>query len=109
MQSPSGAVLGKISRRIGRATNNVAEYQALIAVLSEALDLGVQSIAVRLDSELVVRQVKGEYRVKKPDLKPLHRRAAQLLGEFRDYTIDHVPREQNRLADALCNQALDQG
>ena len=108
MQEPSGDVLREISQRIGRATNNVAEYKALIATLLAAHDLGVQSVAVRLDSELVVRQIRGEYRTKKPDLKPLFRRAQELLKGFQDYTIDHVPRLENRVADALCNKALDQ-
>lgn len=99
--------MGEVSRFIGRTTNNVAEYQALIETLSSALKLGVKSVQIRLDSELVVKQLSGEYRIRKPDLKPLAAEAQTLLSRFDKYTISHVPRSQNRHADKLCNRALD--
>ncbi len=103
----SGRVIKEISRRIGNATNNVAEYKALIATLAAARDLGVRSLEIRLDSELVVRQITGVYRTKKPELKALREEVQGLLKGFEGYSIRHVPRQQNRRADALCNQALD--
>ncbi len=96
-----------MSRIIGRTTNNVAEYQALIETLSKALELGIGSVQIRLDSELVVKQLSGEYRIKKPNLRSLAGEAQRLLDRFDQYTIRHVPRSQNRHADALCNRALD--
>ncbi len=92
---------------IGRATNNVAEYQALIAGLEIALDRGVERLDVFLDSELVVRQVNGQYKVKDAGLKPLHQQACLLLSKFHEVDVKHVRREQNSAADALVNQAID--
>ncbi len=92
---------------IGRATNNVAEYQALIAGLEIALDRGVERLDVFLDSELVVKQVNGQYKVKDAGLKPLHRQACLLLSKFHEVSVRHVRREQNAAADALVNQAID--
>ena len=103
----SGHVIKEISQRIGDATNNVAEYKALIATLAAARDLRVRSLEIRLDSELIVRQITGAYRTKKPELKVLLKEAQGLLKGFEGYSIRHVPRSQNRLADALCNKALD--
>ncbi|GAC1393317.1 MAG: hypothetical protein NVSMB31_12560 [Vulcanimicrobiaceae bacterium] len=102
-----GAVIKEIGRYLGIATNNVAEWSALIDGLSAALDLGVNSLAVRMDSELVVKQLRGEYRVKHPDLQPLYARARTLLRRFEFIEIAHVPRKQNKLADALVNHVLD--
>ena len=102
-----GRVIKEISQTIGRATNNVAEYKALIAALSAAHGQSCRFLDIRLDSELVVKQIKGEYRTKKLELKPLLSRARQLLQGFEGHTINHVPRAQNRAADALCNMALD--
>jgi ribonuclease HI len=93
---------------IGETTNNVAEYQALIGGLETALEHGVGSIEVRLDSMLLVKQVTGEYRVKAVHLKPLQRAAVKLLTRFDDASIDHVPREKNKVADGLANEALDE-
>ena len=103
----AGSVLREESQYIGRATNNVAEWRALVAGLEAALGAGVDDIAVRMDSELVVRQLNGEYRVKHPDLKPLHDRARGLLRRFARVDIRHVPRKENAGADALVNAALD--
>ena len=92
---------------LGRATNNVAEYKALLAGLARALELGVPAIDVRMDSELVVRQMGGIYRVKNEGLKPLFAEAQALARRFERFTIRHVPREQNARADAEANRALD--
>jgi ribonuclease HI len=93
---------------LGRATNNVAEYQALLHALRHALARGARSVRVLSDSELVVRQMAGEYKVKHPDMIPLHREASSLMRRFESATISHVRREQNREADRLANQALDE-
>jgi ribonuclease HI len=97
----------RISAFLGIATNNVAEYRGLIAGLEAALALGARRVEVRMDSELLVRQAIGRYRVKNPGLIPLHRRVLNLRSQFEEVVFRHVPREQNRLADALANQALD--
>ena len=92
---------------LGAATNNVAEYRALLAGLARALELGVTAIEVRMDSELVVRQMCGVYRVKNEGLKPLFAEAQALSKRFARFGIRHVPREQNSRADAEANRALD--
>ena len=92
---------------IGTATNNVAEYQALLAGLELALDRGVERLDVFLDSELVVRQVNGQYKVKDAGLKPLHAQACQLLSRFHEVDVKHVRREQNAEADRLVDEAID--
>ena len=101
-----GHLLASISRRIGRATNNQAEYQALIAALEKATGLGARRVEIRLDSELVVKQMKGRYRVKNAALRPLYLRVGELLSQFEGFTITSVPREQNAEADRLANKAL---
>lgn len=101
-----GKLLMRISRRIGNATNNQAEYQAVIAALKEAIRLGAREVDIILDSELVVRQLNGRYRVKNPALKSLYRQVKQLQEQLEALTITHVPREQNREADRLANMAL---
>jgi ribonuclease HI len=102
-----GRLVASISRRIGRATNNQAEYQALIAALEKAIKLGARQVDIRLDSELVVKQVKGRYRVKNAALRPLYLKAGGLLSQLEGFTIKNVPREQNAEADRLANKALD--
>lgn len=92
---------------VGAATNNVAEYLGLIAALERAIALAVESISVHSDSELLVRQLKGVYRVKAPHLVPLWRRARHLSEQFRTFSIGHVRREANRDADRLANVAMD--
>jgi len=99
--------LAAVSEAIGVATNNVAEYRALIAGLEQALAAGVSRLVVRMDSELLVQQATGRYRVKAPGLKPLHRRVGELAGRFAAVTFEHVPRERNAIADELANAALD--
>jgi len=102
-----GQVLDEIGEFLGRATNNVAEWTALCIGLERAAERGIRRLAVRMDSELVVKQMRGEYRVKHADLQPLHRRAQALLRRFEHVDIKHVPRNQNKLADAVVNQVLD--
>jgi ribonuclease HI len=104
---PEGETVAEVSAVIGETTNNVAEYKALIAGLEAARDLGVSRIRVLLDSLLLVRQVRGEYRVKAPGLQPLHRRVRVLMAEFEGFSIEHVRREKNTVADGLANAALD--
>ena len=103
----SGDVVEELADFIGTATNNVAEYQALLAGLELALDRGVERLDVFLDSELVVRQVNGRYKVKDAGLKPLHAQACQLLSRFHEVDVKHVRREQNAEADRLVNEAID--
>lgn len=106
--TPGGDVLAEVGKFLGIATNNVAEWTALEIGLEEALRRGLTSISVRMDSELVVKQVRGEYRVKHPDLQPLHRRVIAMLRKFAHVDIKHVRRKENALADALVNRVLDQ-
>jgi ribonuclease HI len=101
-----GRPLATISQRIGRATNNQAEYRALIAALEEAHRLGATEASIYLDSELVVRQLNGSYRVKNAALKTLHNEVRGLLGRLSSFTVVHVPRRQNAEADRLANTAL---
>jgi ribonuclease HI len=96
-----------LGRFIGTATNNVAEYKALITALEEALKLGAQKIIIRGDSELIIKQMRGEYRVKHPDMKMLYDEAQALLSEFREHRIEHNLRHKNELADKLANLAMD--
>ena len=105
---PSGTPIRQVGKAIGRATNNDAEYAGLVAGLEAAVEAGVRNLEVRLDSQLLVRQLLGEYRVKAPNLRPLHRHAVGLLTRFDQARVVHVPREQNTLADSLANAALDE-
>jgi ribonuclease HI len=102
-----GAVLREVGTFLGIATNNVAEWTGLLTGLEAALDIGVEELAVRLDSELVVKQISGAYRVKNEGLIPLHAKAKALLRRFAHVDVRHVPRKQNAAADALVNQVLD--
>jgi ribonuclease HI len=101
----SGKVVREVSEYIGRTTNNVAEYTALIRGLEEALRLGAKTIRVQTDSELLARQMSGTYRVKSPHLLPLYERVRSLLARFQDARIAHVSREQNAQADKLAGEA----
>ena len=102
-----GRLITSVSQRIGRATNNQAEYRAIIAALEEATRLGAKQIDIKMDSELIVKQINGEYRVKKSTLKPLYQQVKQLQGSLESFTITHIPRQQNIEADKLANKALD--
>jgi ribonuclease HI len=103
----SGEVLREVGTYLGVATNNVAEWTGLITGLEAAIELGVKDIAVRLDSELVVKQISGVYRVKHEGLIPLHARAKVLLRQFTSVDVQHVRRKLNAAADAVVNQVLD--
>ena len=96
-----------VSNRIGRATNNEAEYQAAIAGLEAALALGVREVELKMDSELVVRQLLGHYKVRNPRLRPLFERLIDLRRRFTRFEANSIPRVQNRRADQLANLALD--
>ncbi len=104
---PQGDIQGRVSKYLGEATNNVAEYQALIEGLRLARSLGVTRLRLCLDSQLVVNQLNGSYRVKTPHLLPLWRQAKDELQNFEAYAISHIPREKNALADRLANEAID--
>ena len=105
---PRGEVLEEVGAYLGIATNNVAEWTALVLGLEAAAKRGIQRLSVRLDSELVVKQLRGEYRVKHAGLQPLYSRARQLLRRFTEVDVKHIPRKQNALADGLVNRVLDQ-
>ncbi len=101
-----GRLITSVSQPIGRATNNQAEYRAIIAALEEAVSLGASQVDIYSDSELVVRQINGRYRVKNVALKPLYQQVKQLQNQFENFTITHVPRQENTAADNLANIAL---
>lgn len=107
LRAKDGTELVTLGRFIGRATNNVAEYRALITALQKAKELGARRVAIRGDSELVVKQMNGEYRVKNEALRELYDEAQALLGQFEHATIDHNYRHKNALADKLANLAMD--
>ena len=96
------------SRYLGQCTNNAAEYEALLLGLKTAAELGCTQLAVYMDSQLIVRQIAGRYKVKNAGLKPLFDQAAGLLQKFDNWTIDHVPRAQNKRADELANRGIDE-
>jgi ribonuclease HI len=100
-------LLATVSETIGIASNNVAEYRALIAGLEAAAPFQARRVCVRADSQLVVSHLRGVYKVKKPHLKPLYERARELLGAYEDVELEYIPRAQNAEADALANAALD--
>jgi ribonuclease HI len=103
----SGAIFGEIAHGIGETTNNVAEYTAVIEGLTLAQELGAKTVTLRSDSQLLINQLTGRYRVKSEHLQPLHRRARSLGAGFERISFEHVPREQNSAADALANLGVD--
>jgi ribonuclease HI len=105
--TPEGEVLDEAATVLGTATNNVAEYRGLLLGLERARELGATEVEVVNDSELVAHQVNGRYRVKHPDLVPLHRAALEALAGFGTWSLRPVPRRENAHADALVNRALD--
>ena len=107
VRRPDGKTHESLGKYIGRTTNNVAEYYALIAALDYAAASGIRRLRVFSDSQLIVNQIKGIYKVKHPDLRPLHERAKKQAAGLESFTIQYVPREQNRDADDLANVALD--
>jgi ribonuclease HI len=108
VRAPGGKIVFEMGKSLGIATNNAAEYHGLITALDYAAHHGIKRLRVRSDSELLVHQMNGRYRVRSADLKPLHERAAKLANQFEYFAIEHVRREENSDADALANQALDQ-
>jgi ribonuclease HI len=107
VQSADGEILEERGERIGTATNNVAEYRALLLGIERAAELGASELELIGDSELIVRQVKGEYKVKDSTLRELHGEVKRALRPFEGWSIRHVRREQNAEADRLVNEALD--
>jgi len=95
------------AKRLGKATNNEAEYEGVLLALELCRELGASSVKLRIDSELVERQIKGIYKVKKNELKPLHGRALLLSRQFDAFVVEHVRREENARADGLVNAVLD--
>lgn len=104
-----GNSVAEVSEFLGVATNNQAEYRALIAGLEKAAALAAETVDCFLDSELVVKQINREYKVKNKDLAPLFLKVCNLLTKFKNYNFCHVPREQNSEADRLANEAMDRG
>jgi ribonuclease HI/probable phosphoglycerate mutase len=104
----NGEVVSTAKRFLGHCTNNIAEYQALILGLEEALRRGSTAISIYLDSELIVRQIQGVYRVKNPTLKPLMADVRALLDRFDTWQVAHIPRSENAVADKLANEAIDE-
>jgi ribonuclease HI len=108
VRDPRGEVVARLKKYIGINTNNVAEYFGLIAALDYAQNHGIRALRVESDSELMVKQLRGQYKVKSEELKPLFERAKKLSQTFESFRISHVYREQNKEADTLVNQALDE-
>ncbi len=109
IQGDSGKVLGELSEYLGAQTNNYAEYSGLLAAINFALAQGYPRLRVISDSELMVKQMKGQYRVKSPELRPLYERAKRLASQLEAFEIRHVLREKNHHADRLANLAMDRG
>jgi len=103
-----GEIVAKLKKYIGRMTNNVAEYYGLIAAMDYAQSHGIRALRIESDSELLVKQMRGQYKVKSEDLKPLYERAKKMSQSLESFRIDHVYREQNKEADALANEAMDE-
>ncbi|MDI6772668.1 MAG: serine hydrolase, partial [bacterium] len=107
VQDGRGRVVAEVAETLGKATNNVAEYEALLRALEVARARGADEVEILADSDLLVRQIAGTYKVKSPNLAPLHRAALDALAGFRKWHITHIPRSRNTAADALANRALD--
>lgn len=109
IEDAKGAAIGELSEFVGRKTNNFAEYSGLLAALQFALDHGYRRLKVVSDSELMVKQIKGQYRVNSPELRPLYEEAKRRIRQLDSFQIQHVLREKNRHADRLANEAMDRG
>ena len=109
VEDANGATVGELSEFVGRKTNNFAEYSGLLAALQFALDKGYRRLKVVSDSELMVKQIKGQYRVNSPELRPLYEEAKGRIRQLDSFQIQHVLREKNRHADRLANEAMDRG
>ena len=103
-----GARLEGIARYLGTTTNNIAEYTAAIIALEHAVKLGASSVRLHADSELMVKQLNGQYKVKNEGLKPLYMKAKDLIAKIGSVEVKYIPREQNKEADALANKAIDE-
>jgi ribonuclease HI len=108
IRDPRGEIVARLKKYIGRTTNNVAEYYGLIAALDYAQSNNIRSLRIESDSELLVKQMRGQYKVKSADLQPLFERAKKMSHSLASFRINHVYREQNREADALANEAMDE-
>ncbi len=108
LQDSSGREIAARSGYLGQCTNNVAEYKALILGLKTALEMGCSDLTILMDSQLIVRQVQGRYKVKNASLKPLFNEAGKLLAKIDNWRIEHVPRAENKRADELANQGIDE-
>lgn len=109
IEDAKGATVGDLSEFVGKKTNNFAEYSGLLAALQFALDHGYPRLKVVSDSELMVKQIKGQYRVNSPELRPLYEEAKRRIARLDSFQIQHVLREKNRQADRLANEAMDRG
>jgi ribonuclease HI len=107
IKDETGRIIARISRRIGSTTNNQAEYRAIIKAVEKAISLGAKHITLKSDSELVVKQINGRYKVKNTALRPLYQKVVQLAGSLEGFQVSYIPRTQNAEADALANKALD--
>lgn len=107
IRNHQGQIIGEHKQYIGEATNNVAEYRALILALTEAAKMSAETLTVNMDSQLIVRQMQGQYKIKEPALKLLAAEVFQLQRRFKNLVFHHVPRELNKEADRLVNQAID--
>jgi ribonuclease HI len=107
IQDQAGNPLAHISRRLADTTNNQAEYRAVIAALEKAVSMGARQVLLKSDSELVVKQINGKYKVKNTGLRPLYQKVVQLAGALENLSVAYIPRERNKEADALANKALD--
>ena len=108
IRDAKGEIVAKLKKYIGRMTNNVAEYYGLIAALDYMQSQGIKALRIESDSELLVKQMRGQYKVRSPELQPLYERARKMAAALESFRIDHVYREQNREADALANEAMDE-
>lgn len=109
LKDSSGKKVAELSRYLGHSTNNYAEYCGLLAALEYAVEKGLPALRVISDSELMVKQMQGEYKVRSPELRELYERARALVRKLGSFRIEHVRREKNRDADRLANQAMDEG
>ena len=108
IKDTKGQVIAELKQPLGKATNNVAEYKGLLLGLRKAKDLGAREVEVRADSELMIRQINGKYAVRNEGLKPLYNEAMALLRSFSKWRAEHIPREENALADEMSNRAIDE-
>ena len=107
IKDETGNVMARLSQSIGITTNNQAEYRAVITALEKAVSLGAKYVILKSDSELVVKQINGRYKIKNAALRPLYQEVVKLTGSLESFTISYIPRAQNAGADALANKALD--